>query len=163
ASEGDLTEDERASLPRSPYFLYPANLWPYKNHRRLFQAFARFLGRTGEPFELVLTGDDAGWPELRADFAHLPIRHLGHVRRALLEVLYQRARALVYFSLDEGFGLPILEAFRARTPVACGNSGSMAELAGTAALTCDPADAETLCETLTRIAHEENLRQRLSV
>jgi glycosyltransferase involved in cell wall biosynthesis/GT2 family glycosyltransferase len=160
-SVAGLTEDERRHLPRGEFFLCPASLRPHKNHRRLLQAFERFSRQTSGRVELVLTGDPDGWPELAQNFDRLPVRPLGYVRREFLEVLYRHARALVFFSLYEEFGLPLLEAFEAGTPVACSNTGSLGEVAGDAALTCDPTDVEGMSQALLRIAHDEGLRGRL--
>jgi glycosyltransferase involved in cell wall biosynthesis len=160
ATEHDLTDEERSLLPADPFFLYPASLQPHKNHRRLLQAFARCLRRTNQPVQLVLTGDPAGWPELAAAFPHLPVRHLGYVRRPFLQVLYQRALALVHVSFDEGFGLPVLEAFRAGTAVVCA-AGVLRELAGDAALFCDPGEVRSIEEALVEIARNATVRADL--
>jgi glycosyltransferase involved in cell wall biosynthesis len=101
------------------YFLFPANLWKHKNHRRALEAFALFRERKSRNTMLVLTGHGAGWPELVHAFPGLPVRHLGYVRPEFLRVLYERATALVFFSLYEGFGMPLLEAFDAATLPAC--------------------------------------------
>jgi glycosyltransferase involved in cell wall biosynthesis/GT2 family glycosyltransferase len=158
----DLTQEERVQLPAGDFFLYPANLWPHKNHRRLLQAFELFLRRTNLRCELVLTGHPEGWPELSGDFPHLPVRHLGYVRRRLLQVLLRRAQALVFFSLYEGFGMPLLEAFHAGTPVVCSNATSLPEVGGDAVLTCDPMDTQAMSELLLRVAHDEALRADLT-
>jgi glycosyltransferase involved in cell wall biosynthesis/GT2 family glycosyltransferase len=158
----DLMQEEQAQLPAGDFFLYPANLWPHKNHRRLLQAFDLFQRRTNHRCELVLTGHPEGWPELSADFPHLPVRHLGYVRRGLLQVLLRRARALVFFSLYEGFGMPLLEAFHAGTPVVCSNATSLPEVGGDAVLTCDPMDTQAMSELLLRVAHDEALRADLT-
>jgi glycosyltransferase involved in cell wall biosynthesis len=162
ATVEDLTEQERALLPDKDYFLYPANLWEHKNHRRVFQAFTRFRERAGRPVELVCTGHPQGWEELVKDFPGLPVRHFGFVRRAFLDVLLARARALVFFSLFEGFGMPLLEAFAAGTPVACSNTTSLPEVGGDAVLTADPTDVEAMTNALARIADDEALRAGLT-
>jgi glycosyltransferase involved in cell wall biosynthesis len=159
---GEPGPAERARVPRRPFFLYPANLWPHKNHARVLEAFARFLPRAEGPVDLVLTGDPAGWPELAARFPGLPVRHLGYVRRPLLQLLMARARALVFFSLFEGFGMPLLEAFHAGTPVVCSSTSSLPEAAGGAALTCDPTDVAAMADALVAISREEALRARLA-
>src|SRR5439155_25510731 len=100
-----LAEAEHALFPSGDFFLFPANLWAHKNHRRLLQAFALFLQKVGCPVELVLTGHPQGWEELARSFPDLPVRHLGFVRRGFLQVLLARARALTFFSLFEGFGI----------------------------------------------------------
>jgi glycosyltransferase involved in cell wall biosynthesis len=162
ASAADLTDDERRRLPESDFFLYPASLEPHRNHRRLLRAFERFSRRTAGRVALVLAGDPAGWDDLARGLAGLPVHHLGAARREFLDVLYRRARALAYFPLYEGTGLPLLEAFRAGTPVACSADGSLGEVAGDAALTCDPTDAEAMCQVLLRFANDEALRARLA-
>ncbi len=161
ASEGALTAEERALLPAGDFFLYPANLWPHKNHRRTLEAFARFLPGAGRPVEFVFTGHPDGWEDLARDFPGLPIRHLGFVRRGFLQVLLARARALVFFSLFEGFGMPLLEAFAAGTPVVCGTSASLPEVGGDAVLACDPTDVPAMSAALARVHTDEPLRERL--
>jgi glycosyltransferase involved in cell wall biosynthesis len=91
----------------------------------------------------------------------LPVRHLGHIRREFLQVLYSRATALAYFSLCEGLGLPLLEAFQAGTPVVCSNTTSLPETAGDAALTCDPTDVEAISEALYHVVHNQDVRTQL--
>jgi glycosyltransferase involved in cell wall biosynthesis len=154
-SVADLTREERAALPAGPFFLYPANLWPHKNHRRVLEAFAGLRRRLpGEPIEFVFTGHPEGWTDLARPFAALPIRHLGFVRRAFLQVLLQRARALVFFSLFEGFGMPLLEAFDAGTPVLCSNTTSLPEVGGDAVLSCDPTDPDAMAALMARVLRE---------
>jgi glycosyltransferase involved in cell wall biosynthesis len=143
------------------FLLYPANLWPHKNHRRLLEAFARLSSRTSGGLELVLTGHPRGWDELRAEFAHLPVRHLGFVSDAVLQALLKDARALVFFSLYEGFGMPLLEAFAAGTPVVCSNTTSLPEVGGDAVLSGDPLDVGGMSSLMSRILDDEPLRQHL--
>ncbi|MCW5772845.1 MAG: hypothetical protein KIT16_14470, partial [Rhodospirillaceae bacterium] len=92
-----------------PYFFLPANLWPHKNHARLFEALDVARRRSGRPFALVLTGFSDQWPALAARFPDLPLHHLGYVSDAELALTYRRAIALTFFSLYEGFGMPLLE------------------------------------------------------
>jgi glycosyltransferase involved in cell wall biosynthesis len=158
----DATEEERRMLPSGPYFFFPANLWPHKNHRRLFAAFRRFRERTGSDAELVLTGSPAGWEELGAEVPDLPIRHLGYVSPAVVRLLYEHALALTFFSEYEGFGIPLLEAFDAGTPVVCSNTTSLPEVAGDAALMCDPTDVEGMAQLLEGVAGDSELRARLA-
>jgi glycosyltransferase involved in cell wall biosynthesis len=158
----DLEPSERALVPAGEFFLYPANLWPHKNHDRVVQAFARFTRHSQRPVSLVLTGHPAGWDQLRRRCGALSVQHLGFVRPGLLRLLFGRARALAFFSLYEGFGMPVLEAFRAGTPVLCSNTTSLPEVAGDAALTCDPTDIDAMCRLLVRIAEDDSLRADLA-
>src|SRR6185436_10548189 len=86
-----FTREELALIPQDTYFIYPANLWPHKNHYRILQAFEHFLRSTGRHMELVLTGHQDGWPKLRDAFPGLPVRHLGYVQPHLLRLLIERA------------------------------------------------------------------------
>ncbi len=152
----------RERPPSGEYFLYPANLWPHKNHRRVLQAFELLLRRRERPLSFVFTGHPEGWEELRREFPHLPIQHLGYVSPSFLKALYEGARSLVFFSLYEGFGMPLLEAFGARTPVICSNTTSLPEVGGDAVLTCDPTDVPAMSELMERVACDEETRAVLT-
>jgi glycosyltransferase involved in cell wall biosynthesis len=145
-----------------PYFLYPANLWPHKNHERLLQAFELFRKATGRTDALVLTGYPEGWKKLAEKFAHLPVHHLGFVSDGDLRFLYRHALALAFFSLYEGFGMPLLEAFDADCPVICGNTTSLPEVGGDAVLSCDPCDVPAMAELVQRVAADGMLRASLA-
>jgi glycosyltransferase involved in cell wall biosynthesis len=116
---------------REPFLLYPARRWPHKNHGRLFEAFA--LVRQARPqLRLVLTGG--------GDFSVVPdgVEARGLVPWPEVVDLMQRASALVFPSLYEGFGLPPLEAMACGCPVASSNAGALPEVVGDAALLFDP-------------------------
>src|SRR3954470_15292127 len=121
------------AVPRAEYLLYPARPWPHKNHARLFQAFAR-LRVHRRNLRLVLTGE--------GEYGALPagVEARGRVSRDELVRLYQGAAALVFPSLYEGFGMPVLEAMACGCPVACSNVTSLPEVAGDAARLFDPRD-----------------------
>src|SRR5260370_31839850 len=77
-----------------------------------------------------------------------------------LPALYQMAQAVLFPSLDEGFGLPLLEAFAAGTPVVASNAGAIPEVAGDAALLSAPEDIEALADNLLRVLTDGQLRER---
>jgi glycosyltransferase involved in cell wall biosynthesis len=160
-SESDLNLDERDLIPQGDFLLYPANFWPHKNHRRTIQAFRHFLVRGQKPFQLILTGHATDWQSVANEFPHVPMRHLGFVRRELLQCLLQRAKAIVFFSLYEGFGMPLLEAFSAGTPVVCSNTTSLPEIGGDAIVSCDPTDFHAMGEAMLQIVSDDELRKRL--
>ncbi len=143
------------------YFLCPANLWPHKNHRRLLQAFQKFIEKTSEPVFLILTGNMGGWDELKTEFSNLPVRHMGFVSTQTLHALYKNAVALAFFSLYEGFGMPLLEAFNSDTPVICSNTTSFPEVGGDAVLSCDPTDIDAMSQLMAQIFADETLRASL--
>jgi glycosyltransferase involved in cell wall biosynthesis len=145
------------------FVLYPANLWPHKNHRRLLEALARVQdGEVG----LVLAGQDYGrLTELAGVAQRLGIRarvrHVGQVDQATMAALYRRARATVIPSLHEGFGFPALEAMACGCPVASSGRGALDEVSGEAALRVDPESPEALAGSIDRILYESELRTRL--
>jgi glycosyltransferase involved in cell wall biosynthesis len=159
--ESDLSDREKELLPKGKFFYFPANLWPHKNHRRTFEAFREFLDDTKADMSIILTGFQEGWEDLRSDFTDLPIRHLGYLSPQMVQVLMQKAEALLFFSLFEGFGIPLLEAFKAETPVICSDTTSLPEVSRDAALRCDPMDTHAMASLMIRIHADENLRKSL--
>lgn len=156
-----LTYEENLIIPQVPFFYFPANLWPHKNHRVLLEAFALFLEKSGLDYELILSGHPDGWEKLRVEFPHLPVEHLGFVSLPVVHKLYKKATALVYLSLYEGFGIPILEAFALGTPVICSNTTSLPEVGGEAVLSCDPKDVATIADAMTAIVNDDSLGEDL--
>ena len=149
-------------IPKGDFFLFPANPWPHKNHERLLRAFARFHEMSPDSnVELVLTGSQSGWERLEPLCRGLPIRHLGYVPAEVLHELYGRCLALTFFSLYEGFGMPLLEAFASETPVLCSMAGSLPEVGGDAVLACDPTDIEAMATGMKRMAADVTLRRDL--
>jgi glycosyltransferase involved in cell wall biosynthesis len=126
---------------REPFVLYPARRWRHKNHERLLQAFAR-VRRERPELRLVLTGGGA--------FSGLPagVDWRGHVSTDELTGLMQRASALVFPSLYEGFGLPPLEAMACGCPVACSNAAALPEVVGDAARLFDPHDSQAIAAAI---------------
>jgi len=127
--------------PREPFLLYPAKPWPHKNHARLYEAFAR-VRRDRPELRLVLTGG--------GDYGRVPdgVEVRGHLPRAEVVSLLQRAAALVFPSLYEGFGLPPLEAMACGCPVACSNAAALPEVVGDAARLFDPREPEDIAAAI---------------
>lgn len=150
---------------RTPYFLYVGTLEPRKNLARALRAFAsvadalpgcRFVivGQRGWRYDEVLR--EAAHPALRGR-----VDFLGYVAEERLPELYAHALALVYPSLYEGFGLPVVESMACGTPVLTSRSSSLAEIGEGAALLADPADEKGLADALLSLATDEGLRERL--
>jgi len=149
-----------------PYFLYAGALHPRKNGVRLLRAFDAFKSQTGAPHRLLLTGRLA-WQttELQATVSAMAqreaVQFTGFVPDETLAQLYASAEALVYVSLFEGFGLPVLEAFHAETAVITSDTSSLPEVAGDAALLVNPYEEAAICQAMQRLVSEPGLRERL--
>lgn len=147
-----------------PYMLYLGTIQPRKNLVRLIAAY----GASHVEESLVLAGK-AGWlsqPVLDA-IARLPlevqarIRITGFVDEADKAALLSGATALLYPSLYEGFGFPVLEAQACGTPVLCADSSSLPEVAGEGALLVNAADSEAIRAGIQRLSQERALREQL--
>ena len=150
---------------RPPYLLFVGTREPRKNLVSLIRAFAA-LPVERFPHRLVLAGSP-GWRNheaerllQRSDVA-LRVEQLGRVDDRDLPALYRGADALVYPSLDEGFGLPPLEAMACGTPVVTSNVSSLPEVVGEAALTVAPQDLAALSGAMRAVLEDRDLRARL--
>jgi glycosyltransferase involved in cell wall biosynthesis len=158
----------RWSLRRDEFLLYPANFWPHKNHAVLLTALARFLTRNPQSrLRLVCPGHPgAGMEVARTAASELRLGERvlfpGYVAAEELAALLQTCRALVYPSLYEGFGMPILEAMAFGKPVLCSNAASLPEVAGDAALYFDPRQPQTLATAIEQIVRDTDLADRLA-
>lgn len=120
-------------------YLLSVGVGPRKNTQNIIKAFE--LSKAGRDMKLLIVGHDHyNYPEVRG------VRFLGHVEKSDLIALYSGADAMVYPSLYEGFGLPILEAFSCECPVVTSNQSSMPEVAGDAAVLVDPNDLHSISE-----------------
>lgn len=134
----------REGLPER-YVVYPANTWPHKNHAGLLRAWER----VGDPdLHLVLSGQTYGKPTPSGE----RVIHIGHIPLDEMPGLLRGAEALVFPSLFEGFGLPLLEAMACGTPVAASDRGAIAEVAGDAALLFDPDDPDAMAAAIEAVA-----------
>jgi glycosyltransferase involved in cell wall biosynthesis len=126
-----------------PYFLCVGTIEPRKNLVRLLKAYTLFMNETNTPYKLVI-GGGLGWKtqSFKKELAIHPYREhiilLGYVKKEVLPIVYSHARALIYPSLYEGFGLPVLESLACGTDVICSNTSSLPEVGGTVAHYCNP-------------------------
>lgn len=173
-----LAAEERAAVlarydldGEVPFALHVGVLEKRKNLVRLVEAFARFREQVSGPYRLVLVGqpgprqdmDDSG--NIRASIERLglgdAVRLLGHVGDSDLPALYQGAAMFVFPSLREGFGIPVLEAFSSRLPVAAAASSAIPEVAGDGALLFDPEDTGAIAQAMVAVAKDPVLQARL--
>src|SRR5262245_48299773 len=152
------------SQPVNPYFLFVGNLEPRKNLERLIEAFAQMPGKD---HDLVIVGNSwyrAADAENKARSMGLNgrVKFRGYVAKGELPALYSGATALVYPSLLEGFGLPVIEAMACGTPVITSNNSALREVSGNAAVLVDPMSVSALTEAMTLVAEDARAREELS-
>ncbi len=152
------------NLPVGNYFLYVGRHDPYKNLHRLIAAFAQ-MADTERELWLAGTPDPRYTPGLKAQAEALGVSHkvrwLDYVPKDELPVLINQALGLVFPSLWEGFGLPVLEALACGTPVIAANTSSLPEVTGDAALLVDPYKIEAISAAMQTIATDAQVRSQL--
>jgi glycosyltransferase involved in cell wall biosynthesis len=152
-------------LPKQNYFLYLGRMNPYKNVQRVISAFAALPDR--REYELWLAGppDRRYNPALQRQIAELGIsqqvKFLDYIPYEKLPIVLNQAIALVFPSLWEGFGLPVLEAMACGTPVITSNLASLPEVAGGAAILVDPYDEGAIAHAMAAVAADANLFNHL--
>lgn len=151
------------SQSNRPYFVMLGRQAPYKNIERAIKA----LANTRADCRLLLAGptDERYTPKLLTKAKELNvesrIQFLSYIPYEQLPNLLSHALALVFPSLWEGFGLPVLEAMACGTPVICSNTSSLPEVAGEAALLVDPYSVSAIANAMSRLLSEPSLQQQL--
>ncbi|MFB3737617.1 MAG: glycosyltransferase family 4 protein [Candidatus Velamenicoccus archaeovorus] len=151
-----------------PYLLFVGGIEPRKNLAAVVRAFATL----DVPTRLVIAGGRVRWfPAAAEDLARQverlpePVRRrvvlTGYVSDADKLALLAGATALVYPSLYEGFGFPVLEGMAARVPVLSSTASSLPEVAGDAAVLVDPHDEDAIAAGMTELLQDADLRERL--
>ena len=171
-----LTEPQKQLATLAPelvgqsYFLHVGVLEKRKNIVTLLEAFALVQAKHPD-FKLVLVGNTPvkknlnDEPTINATINRLQLKNsivrLGYLDAANLASIYQCAFAYVFPSLNEGFGLPVLEAFNAGLPIICANNSALPEVAGDAALYFDPTNATALANSMQQMIQDPTLKQSL--
>lgn len=149
-----------------PFFLCVGTLQPRKNIERAVAAFQALPKHVQSEFDLIIVGRN-GWgvealiEQLQNQPANSHIKWLGSVAQTHKLALLQAATSLVFPSLLEGFGLPMLEAFASGTPVISSNTTSLPEVSAGAALEVNPTDTEALMQAMLEVAEQSALRAQL--
>jgi glycosyltransferase involved in cell wall biosynthesis len=163
----DRSHFRNLNLPESNYFLYIGRHDRHKNLHRLIKAFST-LSRH-QDCELYLAGpaDDRYTPDLKVLGRELGIeqrvKFLDYIPYAELPALMNRALALVFPSLWEGFGLPALEAMACGAPVITSNLSALPEVTGEAALLIDPYDVGAIADAMQTVVDSSQLRSKMRV
>ncbi len=167
----DLFENEIVNVKpfaiKRPYFVYGSTLsGPEKKHIELIKAFELFKKNTGLPHRLVLTGNDGPYAEeihkaaFNSPYAS-DIFLTGFFPHENFARLYGGAEACLFPSVNEGVGLPILEAMACGIPVLCSDRGALKEIGGTAPLYFNPDDIEKTAYCMQIITEDKELRDNM--
>lgn len=152
-------------VPQRPYFFYVGRHDPYKNLDRIIRAFAALPHCRDYELWIAGSADPRYTPLLHAQAQALnitdQIKFLDYVAYADLPVLLNQAIALVYPSLWEGFGFPVLEAMACGTPVITSNLSSLPEVSGDAALLVNPYDETEITAAMHQMIEDETARSHL--
>jgi glycosyltransferase involved in cell wall biosynthesis len=150
------------------YLLFVGTLQPKKNIARIIEAFSSLPIPLQRQHPLVIAGK-IGWDcqenrEFMAKIKKLmetkTVHWLNYVPANEIRALYQCAQGIVYPSLYEGFGIPVLEAFASRVPLLGSNIAAIAEIAGDAALLVDPTDTEAIRDGMLQLMQNMELTDR---
>jgi glycosyltransferase involved in cell wall biosynthesis len=155
---------QSGTIPRETIILSVGAIQRRKNIVRLIEAFEQ----TAPEWRLVLAGSfgfdsQEALQRIERSSRKRDIQVLGYVSDSELEDLYQRASVLAFPSLDEGFGMPILDAMARGVPVLTSNISAMPEVSGDAALLVDPTDVNAIADGLRRLSTDSELRDTLIV
>jgi glycosyltransferase involved in cell wall biosynthesis len=157
---------DRYGLGCNPFFVYPAITYPHKNHRVLIDAMS-IVVTTHPEAKLVLT---SGAAQCEDDIMHAvhhhglddAVRRVGRIPASDLEALYEGACALVFPSIFEGFGLPVLEAMQCCLPVLAASRSALVELVDGAGVLLEPDDPAAWAAAMVDVLDDPGSAQRLS-
>jgi glycosyltransferase involved in cell wall biosynthesis len=166
-----LNENEKKRVRETytdgkPFFVFVGALHPRKNLVNLFKAFDSFRKSNPSGLKLLIVGEKMWWTkEIGTVYEQMQYKNevvfSGRLGFNELTKAVGAALALTYVSNFEGFGIPIMEAFYAETPVITSNVTSMPEVAGDAALLVDPFSVESITKGMQMVFSDENLRKSL--
>ena len=151
---------QKYELPDT-YFLFLGTLQPRKNIKRIIQAFTMWKQQTPSDIALVLAGGkgwlfDETWLQGTSD-----VILTGYIDEVDKGALYAESLGLVFPTLYEGFGFPVIEAMHCHTPVIASNTSSLPELVGEAGLLVDPEEVTAIANAMDKLYQDVGLRQSL--
>lgn len=164
----EAREDVKSKLRLPQNFIfYPATFWPHKNHLILIKALKELRPQFPD-LNLIFTGAIKN-TKLKKEIDDLisfynlcdRVIYLGYVSEDDLSHIYRKARALIFPSSFEGFGLPIIEAFKQNLPVIAANNSSIGEIVNSAGLLFETNNLEMLVPQIKKILSDSGLRENL--
>lgn len=154
----DLT---RSDLAKTSYIFYVGNAHPHKNVEGLIKAFL-ILKERNKNLKLILAGaDHYFWQRIKKEFKDKDIIYTGYISDEKLAEFYRHAQCFVMPSFEEGYGIPILEAFAFSCPVVSSNAGSLPEVGGDAVIYFNPKDQSDMIQKISNVLDNKKLRQDL--
>jgi glycosyltransferase involved in cell wall biosynthesis len=162
-----IARPSEQTLPEE-FIFYPANFWKHKNHDLLLQALSLLRKERNLLIPVVFTGfEQANGYSLAAKAEEYGVRSqvhlLGYVSVEELAYLYRRARMLVFPSLFEGFGIPLVEAMAVGCPVVAADATSIPEVTGEAGVLFDPTSVQAMADSIEKVWCDAALRQKMRV
>lgn len=172
SEEMDQALDRCLLSPHDRFLLYVGGISPHKNLEALVDAYNQLIRDANfADVKLVIVGDykndafHSSYPALKCRIEQLQINDgvifTGYVEDSVLAYLYNAASLMVLPSLEEGFGLPVVEAMACGTPVIASDRGSLPEILGDAGLTFDPSKPEIITEIMQAVLSDDSMRRNM--
>jgi glycosyltransferase involved in cell wall biosynthesis len=164
----EIEEEEKIIRDKYPFpfFIYPAVDWRHKNHIFLIKNTKILREKIGPEFLILFTGArrKGSWLRKEIENYHVSqnVKDLGLISRSMLFALYKRSRALLFPSLYEGFGIPLVEAMAMGTPIIASNCASIPEVVEKSAVLFSPNSPEDFIEAVTKIYVQDATYRELS-
>lgn len=147
---------------QKPYFFYVGNAQPHKNIRSLINIFYQIKEKYPE-YSLILSGpENYFWEQIKKETKIKDVIFTGFVNERELVTLYKNAYIFIMPSLEEGFGIPVLEAMACGCPVIASNAGSLPEIGGNSAMYFNPKDENNMFDVIASVLEDKKLRKQLS-
>lgn len=157
----------KKKLPKE-YVLFPANMWPHKNHISLLKGFIKAKRNHPElaNLKLVFTGSiERETNEINSFITENNLRkdvlYLGYIPQAEMKYVFSCASMLAFPSKFEGFGIPLVEAMASGIPIICSRSSCLPEIAGDAALYFDEDSSDEISDLIFRVHTDNSIRNQL--
>lgn len=162
AGGADGISKELDVLLDQPFILFPTGSIVHKNNDRAVQAFAEFNRRHADKYRLLITSTFSEDDQRNLKRICQAVYFTGNVSDGEINYMYTKAGAVLFASIAEGLGMPVLEASVSKTPVACSDIPVLRELSSDAFYLFDPSDVQDIANALERAVAKENWSSHMS-